>query len=182
MIEGKNIVLRKPVEEDLEIIYDITRNYRQIGEFISPSFPSLSNMKRNFQERGYWEDFDGNSFLITNREDVLLGEIGYFKGLPYTEGYEIGYQIFNSEDRGKGYMTEALKIMTAYLFELEPIPRIQINIDSKNKASCRVAEKCGYIHEGTMRKALYCRGEYHDLKLFSMLREESPSLKIILET
>jgi RimJ/RimL family protein N-acetyltransferase len=50
-----------------------------------------------------------------------------------------------------------------------------------NAASRRVAEGCGYRHEGTMRKAAMLHGEWRDVDLFSLMREECPSLNKALE-
>ena len=77
-------------------------------------------------------------------------------------------------------MTEAVHIVTAYLFEHEPIGRIQILLDPRNAGSRRVAEKAGYTLEGTLRHAHFDRGEYLDLLVFSILRNEAPKLSDLL--
>jgi hypothetical protein len=46
------------------------------------------------------------------------------------------------------------------MFELKPIQRLQICTASENEAARRVAEKCGFVFEGTMRKAYFARGKY----------------------
>ena len=113
--------------------------------------------------------------LILNKADRIVGEISYFKGMDYQVGYEVGYQIYLKSDRGKGYMSEALEIFSAYLFKLKPITRLQLNLIKNNIGSRKVAERCGYKHEGTMRRAVFNRGKYHDLELFSLLKEEVES-------
>jgi RimJ/RimL family protein N-acetyltransferase len=50
-----------------------------------------------------------------------------------------------------------------------------------NLGSSRVAEKCGFTYEGTMRKATFNQGEYHSLRLYSLLREECPSLDELIK-
>ena len=110
----------------------------------------------------------------------MVGEITYFKGLWYMPGYEIGYQIYRKEDRGKGYITEALKIFTAYLFDAKQINRLEIELSAGNIASRKVAEKCGFKYEGLKRQAIFSRGKYEDAELFSLIREECPSLRDVL--
>ena len=73
-------------------------------------------------------------------------------------------------------MTEALGIFSAYVFELKPIPRLQLGMFRGNAASRKVAEKCGYQYEGTQRQGNFLRGEYRDRETFSLLRSECPSL------
>jgi ribosomal-protein-alanine N-acetyltransferase len=43
-------------------------------------------------------------------------------------------------------------------------------------AARRVAEKCGYKLEGTLRQFFFTRGEYVDYVQYSLLRNECPSL------
>ena len=96
------------------------------------------------------------------------------------DGREIGYRIDRPGDRGKGYMTEAIRLATAYLFGQEPIERVQIVLDPRNEGSRRVAERTGYTLEGTLRSAHFDRGESLDLLLFSILRSEAPPLSELL--
>jgi RimJ/RimL family protein N-acetyltransferase len=45
-------------------------------------------------------------------------------------------------------------------------------IHPDNDASQRVAEKCGFTLEGTMRKAWFHRGRHQDVQVWSILRDE----------
>jgi ribosomal-protein-alanine N-acetyltransferase len=69
-----------------------------------------------------------------------------------------------------------LRIFSAYLFELRPIPRLQFGMFKGNAASRKVAEKCGYQYEGTQRQGNFLRGGYWDRETFSLLRSECPRL------
>jgi ribosomal-protein-alanine N-acetyltransferase len=100
----------------------------------------------------------------------------FFRPSPMLAGFEVGYAIFRPEDRSEGHMTEVLRIFSAYLFELKPIPRLQLGMFKGNAASRRVAEKCGYRYEGTQRRGNFRRGEYRDRETFSLLRGECPAL------
>ncbi|BBB91930.1 MAG TPA: GNAT family protein [Methylomusa anaerophila] len=181
MIEGKNINLRTVTENDLTELFALASRLREMGEFWSVLLPSEPNLKKEFAETGFWSKNFGK-MLITDKTNTIIGEISYFKNAHYRCGYEIGYQLFREETRGKGTMTEALSLFSSYLFALYPIPRLQITCMAGNIASSRVAEKCGFKHEGTLRKATFNRGQYHDLELFSLLREECPSLGDVLKT
>jgi ribosomal-protein-alanine N-acetyltransferase len=62
--------------------------------------------------------------------------------------------------------------MSEYLFAVKRINRLQLNIHPDNAASRRVAEKAGYTSEGLMRGAWFHGGKYHDLEIWSVLRDE----------
>jgi len=179
MIEGKKIILRTIREDDLEEMFNLTSKFSERGEYWHLKLSSEPMIKKEFRETGFWDDRMGR-LLIADKSGRLLGEIVYFTGVWYMPGYEIGYQLYRKEDQGKGYMTEALTIFTAYLFELKPIERLELTLNKGNAASRKVAEKCGFKFEGIKRKAIYQRGLYHDIELFSLLRHECPALSKVL--
>ncbi len=181
MIVGKNINLRVIRECDLDELLVLNSDISERGDYDALSMPSEPTFKSRFKENGLWSE-DFGAMLITDKEGKLLGDITYFKGLKYCEGYEIGYRLFRKENRGKGYMTEALKLFSAYMFSIKPIARLQVNCFSENIASRRTAEKCGFKYEGTMRKAVFCKGKYYDLDLLSIMREECPDFSEVIKS
>lgn len=54
---------------------------------------------------------------------------------------------------------------------------MQLNIHPANAASKKVAEKAGFAFEGLMRGCWFHRGEYHDLEIWSLLRDEAATLR-----
>ena len=64
---------------------------------------------------------------------------------------EIGYWI-RADARGNGYMTRAVLLVTQHAFA-EGAARVQLRADPENVASCRVAEKAGFVREGVLRSA-----------------------------
>ncbi len=179
MLKGKKIDLRLICEEDLPEMLRLMNDLEQKGEYLGVELCHEKRLRKYYDEAGYWEG-DFGRMLITDKSGRMLGAITYFKGAGDSEGYEIGCQIYRGEDRGKGYTTEALRLFCAYIFELKPIQRLQICTAKGNAAARKSAEKCGFVYEGTMRKAFFARGRYHDLELLSLMREECPSLSVVL--
>jgi RimJ/RimL family protein N-acetyltransferase len=64
--------------------------------------------------------------------------------------YEIGIGLF-AEARGQGVGTEALTLVTDYLFGEEHAHRVQLSTDVDNVAMRRSAEKAGFRLEGILR-------------------------------
>jgi RimJ/RimL family protein N-acetyltransferase len=175
MIQGKKINLRLIKEDDITEITKLGNSLTERGEYVSLELCSEVLLKKHFNDTGFWQK-DFGKMLIISKTGNILGDIVFFKGVKECEGYDIGYQIYKQENRGKGYTTEALKLFSAYLFELKPINRLEICVFNDNVPSRRIAEKCGYVYEGTMRQAYFARGKYHDLQILSILREECPLL------
>ena len=84
------------------------------------------------------------------------GEIGYFVDEAYW---------------GRGIACEAVQQLEQIAFTELGIVRIEINMLKKNKASERVAIKCGYRKEGIGRKKLLHNGEYLDCYVYSKVRK-----------
>lgn len=175
MITGKNIILRTIHPDELDSIYERINLINDKGLYWHLSIQSASDFMKEYHKTGFWSIEEGRMLILT-KEGNIIGELLYFKGLDYQSGYEVGYELFNKDYSGKGYMSEALLLFCAYMFSIRPINRIQVNVMEGNSASRKVAEKCGFTYEGTMRRATFHQGEYHNLRLYSLLREECPSL------
>jgi len=52
----------------------------------------------------------------------------------------------------------------------------------RNVASQKVLEKNGFKKEGTIRKSFFAKGEWRDMLLYSILREEWKEPKILTKT
>jgi ribosomal-protein-alanine N-acetyltransferase len=77
-----------------------------------------------------------------------------------------------SSERGKGYCTEAVQLAVDYLFMSKDIVRIQATTHIENVASQKVLEKSGFQREGRIRKGMFAWGNWADLILYGILREE----------
>ena len=82
-------------------------------------------------------------------------------------GYRLGKQYW-----GKGYATEALHAVIAYLFEQTTVNRISASTWSENIASIRVLEKAGMRFEGLARQRRFAKGAFRDEKYYAILRED----------
>jgi RimJ/RimL family protein N-acetyltransferase len=174
LLEGKNVNLRVIEKEDLPLLVEWVNN-PQTDEF-EPLEPQRS--KKELEDRYDKRGPDEKSFLIEKKDGNRIGSIGHY---PAGNTLEIGYSIF-PEERGKGYCTEAVQIMVDYLFLSRNIVRVQAHTSIRNKASQRVLEKAGFMKEGLLRKAEFIRGEWTDMVLYSILREEWNEPKILTRT
>lgn len=179
MIRGNRILLRTIRPDELNEVYALISDVNAKGPFWHLNLPSIHEFRKDYAETGCWSQEEGR-MLVCEPEGRTVGELIYFKGLDYQAGYEIGYEIFSPQDYGRGFMSEALMLFTAFLFASRPIPRVQVNLMAGNEGSRRIVEKCGFTCEGTMRRCTFHDGVYHDLALYSMLREECPKLSELL--
>jgi RimJ/RimL family protein N-acetyltransferase len=171
LLEGKNVNLRVEEKEDLPLVAEWLNNPDYFGEY-NP----LMQMSRTELEKRYADKTPEQGwFIIEKKDGSKIGSTSHF-----AEGrtFEIGYAIVPSE-RGKGYCTEAVKIMVDYLFLSKDTVRIQAHIDPRNMASQKVVEKAGFKKEGTIRKCYFAKGEWRDMSLHSIIRGEWKEPKIL---
>ena len=171
MLRSESIRLRPVEEEDLGVLYSSLNNLEHRGAFFPLGLQSQTKFHRDFAENGFWGTDEGMLVIVTPGDEIV-GEIEFFPISHYLVGYELSYLIFGREHGGKGYATEALRLLTEYLFARLRINRLQLNIHPDNEASRRVATKVGYALEGRMRGCWFHGGRYHDLEVWSMLRDE----------
>jgi ribosomal-protein-alanine N-acetyltransferase len=73
---------------------------------------------------------------------------------------------------GKGYAVEAARAVLAFGFEELRLHRIFVDIDPRNSASLRVAEKLGLRREGHFLETTWAKGEWTDRVVFALLDRE----------
>ncbi len=103
-------------------------------------------------------------------DDEVVGGIGLeLREDVYRKTALLGYWL-SEELWGKGIITEAVNLITAYAFANLDIIRIQAGVLSKNPASMRVLEKAGYQKEGVSRNAIIKNGEVLDEHVYAILK------------
>jgi RimJ/RimL family protein N-acetyltransferase len=90
-------------------------------------------------------------FLIFERASgELLGACGLHRTVWETPRTEVGYWIRSSR-AGQGFVTEAIDALCGYAFAHLQAARIELVVDEDNAASRRVADRCRFQLEGTLR-------------------------------
>lgn len=79
------------------------------------------------------------------------------------------------EARFQGIGAEAQRQLAAYLFESTGVNRIEAQTDVDNIAEQRALEKAGFRREGIARGAQFRAGAFHDLVVYSRVREDLPA-------
>jgi ribosomal-protein-alanine N-acetyltransferase len=77
------------------------------------------------------------------------------------------------EARGRGIAPDSVRLLSAWAFAELPFERLQLSVHPDNAASRRVAEKAGYVFEGTLRSMKLIRGSRVDGCLYSLLRADA---------
>ena len=177
MLEGKNVNLRIIEKEDLPLFAEWFNKPEVFGEYNPLHQGSRTDIEKMLENPN-----ELKPFIIEKKDGNKIGFIAHFYVLHVAgKQLEIGYSLVPSE-RGKGYCSEAVKIMVDYLFLSKDIGRIQAQTDPRNIASQKALEKVGFKKEGTLRRNFFTRGEWRDAYIYSILREEWKEPKILTRT
>jgi len=76
------------------------------------------------------------------------------------------------EDRGKGYGTQALRMLLRFAFAELNLFRVSAMVPEYNEAAIALLEKFGFMQEVCRRKALERDGRRWDLYIFGLLKDE----------
>lgn len=164
--KGINISLSVLTPSDAE---DVLNYYLKNRKYLSPfepdrddNFYTLPAQKRNLIE-GYKQFLNGDSVNFgIYRGDRFIGKIqisniivGVFKSAF------VGYSIDEAE-QGKGYMKEALNLVSKYAFEEMGLHRLEASTLTDNVKSQRVLKACGFKELGINENYLFINGKWRD--------------------
>jgi ribosomal-protein-serine acetyltransferase len=115
-------------------------------------------------------DLEGNGIWV-GRD--LAGAIG-LRVDPLSHKGEIGYWIGEAFE-GRGLVTRACRLFIDHGFRELGLHRVELHAGVENVRSRAVAERLGFLHEGTLREADRVQGDrYIDMAVYGLLDREWP--------
>lgn len=119
-------------------------------------------------------DSTGQYFGIVKKNDKKLIGYTFLTGISerHKIAKEFGIVMGDKEEWGKGYGTEATRLMLEYGFNVLKLHRIQLLVLDFNRRALRMYRKLGFKREGIQREARVVNDEWHDVIMMSMLEKE----------
>lgn len=101
----------------------------------------------------------------------MIGSIGLTSFNSYHKRIEVSYDLAE-EYWGKGIMTSCLKKICDYAFYEFKVNRIEANVVPENNNSLNLLQKNGFVREGYLRQHRLHKGQFRDVVLLSLLKED----------
>lgn len=167
------VYLREPTSADFPLLdaWGVSLEFR--GEFNDFGLPYKPAAER--YENGVISEQNGTLLIVETATDEPVGTVDWRPSMygppPESMAFQFGISLV-PEARGKGYGPVAMRQVAEYLFAHTKVNRVEGSCDVDNIPSQRAMQKAGYVYEGTIRKAQWRRGAYHDLMYFGRLRGE----------
>lgn len=171
---GQHVMLREYQSEDFSCIRQWV-NDATVTRYLSTRFwaPQSTVDTQEFLSRMMQSSHNAYNFVIADAKDGrYIGQLDMFRVDWRLRQGEIGMVIASAEDRGRGFGTEALRLLSRFAFETLGLERIELEVHMHNAAAIRCYEKAGFVLEGIKRHAYYNDGAFSDLGMMSLLRED----------
>lgn len=112
-------------------------------------------------------------FAIIRRDNnELIGNVSLFNISHISRNADIGIFIGEEDNRGKGYGSEAMRILLKFGFETLNLNNILLRFFAFNKNAIACYEKLGFKKIGERRSSYFVRGQYHNEVFMDILAEE----------
>jgi RimJ/RimL family protein N-acetyltransferase len=174
-VEGKLIRLRDITLEDVEMLEEwrATKEPGSFNDLGQPSRPIPRDVVA--LGKGWRDDRRGNVICERIEDGAPVGSLSWhavgYGPNPESQCFNMGIELLPAM-RGKGYGTEAQRLLADWLFSASDVNRVEASTDVDNIPEQRSLEKAGFTREGAMRGSQYRAGAHHDLYVYSRLRSD----------
>ena len=171
-LEGELVLLRPRVDDDLALFARWHGN-PDVRHWLHMSEMPTQTLEL---ERQRWQiarnDPTRVSFVIETLDGVPIGNIVLIAVDAIHRRAELGIAIGEKGDWGRGYGTDAIRVILRYAFEVLNLRRVELITDIDNERGIRAYEKCGFVREGVLRAKRMRYGEPLDMLIMAVLRED----------
>ena len=167
--KGERVLLTLLTEEDVDWLWKNINN-RQIIKWLASYGTFSKEEELKFIQNSYSKEEP--SFLIVTHTGERVGVCGVNEFDQRNLRMEVGIWVSEAY-QGKGYGTEALRLLTNYLFREYPINKLYAYVSTNNIPSIRMLEKVGFKREGKLREHVWkSDGRFGDVYIYGLLRRE----------
>lgn len=174
VLDTRRLCLRPLSSSDIESIQK-TASHREIADtMISLPHPYPQGEAERYFERQQLEKEADRAYVFSIRlkEDDSFAGVIELRAIEreHSQG-ELSFWLAR-EVWGQGYMSEAVRAAVEYGFEVLKLNRLYAYHMLRNPATGRLLKTCGFEREGLLRQRVIKWGNYEDVALCAILRED----------
>ncbi|HZE98613.1 MAG TPA: GNAT family protein [Planctomycetota bacterium] len=168
---GERVILR-PLEVEEVPLFQAWLNDPGNLQYLQRVRPLNAAEERRWLETLH-ERTEEHSFGVALREgERLIGTCGLRgSGLP-NRSADLGILIGEPAAQGKGYGSEAIRLLLGYGFETLGLHRVELHVYANNARGIRCYEGCGFRREGVRRESRWWGGRWWDTYEYAILENE----------
>lgn len=168
-VRGDGVVLRGLRPEEVDVV--LPRVARV--ELASGDRTAVERKRARLERSG--ERTTEEIWFVVEAGDRLVGDVqGRCPDMAMPPGvWEIGIELWEESDRGRGLGRTSCALLARHLFEAEGAIRVQATTDLNNAAMRRTLEALGFGFEGTLRGFMpQSDGEPRDYAMYGLTRRD----------
>src|SRR5689334_6360317 len=176
-LEGERVIVRPWADADSDGLWDAIDSSREHLEAWMPWVDRYRNPDNALEycrrSRARWMLREDLPVAIVERATgQVVGGSGIHRPDWKYRLFEIGYWL-REDAQGRGYASETVQLLARMAFDHLAANRVELRIDTTNVSSLRVAERLGFVLEGTLRRKMPAPGrEPTDMHVLALLPEE----------
>lgn len=175
MYYGELVRLRALEMEDLDIILEHWNNF-EMRQYLAGALPMSKNAEKQWLERAIimdpWRDGGIVLAIEDKKTNAFLGTVSFFDISKQHRRAEYGIAIHDPSNFGKGYGTDATRVMLWVGFHILGLNTIFLETMDENRRAQRAYEKAGFKPIGVFRQASYMSGKFNDHYIMDVTRED----------
>jgi RimJ/RimL family protein N-acetyltransferase len=169
-VAGEGIVLRPFTADDVPSLAAAFADPAVVRWNPGPS--DADGVRAWLERRNDWSDGTHASWAVGDATGALLGSVSLHALDADQRDAEVGYWTAPGA-RGRGTTTRAVRTAVGVAFTALGLHRVHLLHAVENEASCRVAQRSGFVLEGRLRRSYrYPDGLWHDEHLHARLDDD----------
>ena len=175
MLTGEKVYLRHLELSDAEHLLQFVVENKEFFEPFSPShsanYYTLEKQKEIIRdlEQNAKQNAGYRFGIFLKKNHHLIGTIDLFQIIRGSlQSAMIGYDL-DEKNNGKGYTTEAVKLVVDFAFHTLHLHRIEAGVMPHNMGSIRVLEKAGFHKEGIAKKNVKIKDRWEDHQVLAII-------------
>jgi len=182
MIRGKYVVLKEMEEKYAEVLqkWYLDKDFRR--SYDAYSSVSMENILNDIRESGSLEDpnTDKVYYLVASKKEESPIGVGCLRNIDRQNGNaELVLGIGEKEKRLAGYGVDLMIALLDIVFYQLNFEKAYLRISDNNKLGLKSALSFGFVPEGKLRKHRFVDGNYEDLHILGLIKEEYEDLPLI---
>lgn len=165
-------VLRRPEPKDVDALYSYKNDPSVAGllggfslGYAKADMTNWVEYHRTCTNEALWVIADGN-------DDRCLGHVGLYNIDHRVSAAEFAIMLGDKNSWGKGLGTTITREVVRYGFDWLKLNRIELSVLTTNPRAMHIYSSIGFNQEGVKRQAQYKNGQYLDVQLMAILRDE----------
>ena len=170
MLKGKKVILRAVERNDLQRLHELQRNVDLVllGDGEWQPVPLAA------QEKSYdkYLSQEEKAWFVIEAGGKVIGDINLHHRDHRSRTSAFGIGIYDPEYVGQGYGREAISLLLDWMFRIQNYQRVWLDTWATNERDIRCYRALGFVEEGRQRRQIYVDGQYIDVVMMGLLREE----------